>query len=140
MLFDVQVQGMGQLQELVKALSKTASPDKIEPELLAGARKMASAIRKRIKKEKTGKLKKSVKAKKLQRWGNNPAPSIAAIDRKIAPHAHLVEYGHDLVKNGKVIGRVKAYPFYRPALDEEGPKILRGVTAALQKKVEGAIK
>lgn len=34
-----------------------------------------------------------------------------------APHAHLVEYGHDIVsRSGKVVGRVRAYPFLRPSV------------------------
>lgn len=35
-----------------------------------------------------------------------------------APHAHLVEYGHVLVLNGKVSGRVKEHPFIRPAKEK----------------------
>ena len=35
-----------------------------------------------------------------------------------APHAHLVEYGHALVKNGKTIGRVAPRPFLRKAKDQ----------------------
>lgn len=58
-------------------------------------------------------------------------------------HAHLVEDGHDLVRNGKKIGRVPAYPFMRPALDSTKSRFkgimrtaaLKGIKKALKKRV-----
>lgn len=32
-------------------------------------------------------------------------------------HGHLVEFGHELVKNGIVIGHVPPHPFLRPAIE-----------------------
>lgn len=49
---------------------------------------------------------------------------------KAAPHAHLIEYGHQLVKGGKlgqggkVIGFVAARPFLRPAFDRGKSRVL----------------
>jgi HK97 gp10 family phage protein len=34
--------------------------------------------------------------------------------------AHLLEFGHNIVKNGKVVGRVPPKPFMRPAWDVAG--------------------
>lgn len=33
-------------------------------------------------------------------------------------HAHLVEFGHDVVRNGKVVGRAAPRPFMRPAVEQ----------------------
>lgn len=49
---------------------------------------------------------------------------------KIAPHAHLIEYGHQQVvggklgSGGKVVGFVAARPFMRPAFDNNKQKIV----------------
>ena len=52
-----------------------------------------------------------------------------------SPHAHLVEFGHLLVKKTKggivkVIGHVPAHPFLRPALDNAKRKIIAEAKAA----------
>lgn len=33
-------------------------------------------------------------------------------------HAHLLEYGHDVVRDGKVVGRAPPYPWLRPAAEQ----------------------
>lgn len=39
------------------------------------------------------------------------------IVQAVAPHAHLVEFGHDMVdwRTGKTLGKVRPHPFLRPA-------------------------
>lgn len=57
--------------------------------------------------------------------GNEKSPTvIVGVDRKKAPHAHLVEFKHDLWRGGKkrkgqghFIKEVKAHPYLRPAFD-----------------------
>ncbi|GAB6171996.1 hypothetical protein JCM15765_14740 [Paradesulfitobacterium aromaticivorans] len=51
-------------------------------------------------------------------------------------HAHLVEFGHALVKNGKTIGHVPAHPFIQPTAEEERPKYLNGLKQAIRKAVK----
>lgn len=41
-----------------------------------------------------------------------------------APHAHLVEYGHDVIKNGVKVGEAAPRPFVAPTWDEERDKII----------------
>ncbi len=57
----------------------------------------------------TGALKKSIKKKKSK------INNLGYIAGAMAPHAHLLEYGHALVRNGKVYGHVPAHPFVKPA-------------------------
>lgn len=69
----------------------------------------------RIAPRRTGKLEKSISAKRIgDVW----------VVHASAPHAHLVEFGHELVRpytartgGGGVIGTVAPRPFLRPALD-----------------------
>lgn len=59
----------------------------------------------------TGTLDKSIKKKKSKIHRG------MAVAGAFAPHAHLIEYGHDIVvgKGGEVVGHVSAQPFVRPA-------------------------
>ena len=138
--FTISLGGTEDVIKQIKDLVKAVGPEKAEPILLKGARKLAKAIRAKAPPGPTGNLKKAVKTKQLERWGKNPAPAIAAIDRKRAAHAHLVEYGHALVRSGKVIGHVPAHPFWRPAIDANFQGVLSDVTKGLNQLVEEAKK
>lgn len=140
MSITVKLEGAEELKKQFQALAKSVHPDKVEPVLMKGARKLVKAIRDKAPRGPTGNLKKSIRAKKLERIGFNPASAIAAVDRKRAPHASLVEYGHALVRNGKVIGHVPPHPFFRPAVDENHDRILAEVTGEIKKMVEGVAK
>ena len=43
--------------------------------------------------------------------------AIVTVNAKRAPYWPYVEYGHNIVRGKKVFGRVRAYPFLRPALE-----------------------
>lgn len=138
--FSVKLEGAEELKKQFQDLVKSVHPDQVEPVLMKGARKMAKAIRDKAPRGPTGNLKKAVKAKQLKRYGFQPAPAIAAVDRKRAPHAGLVEFGHAIVRAGKVIGHVPPHPFFRPAVDENHDRILGEVTGKIKKMVEGVVK
>ena len=60
--------------------------------------------------DRTGKLRRSIKKRKSK------------VDKgwlvmATAPHSHLIELGHDIVKKGKRVGIVEARPFLRPAIE-----------------------
>ena len=56
-------------------------------------------------------------------------------------HGHLIEFGHDIVvggkkgKGGRVVGRVKAYPFMEPAWERTKDKVLASVGEILGNKL-----
>lgn len=58
------------------------------------------------------KLRKSIRVKKSKFTDGG------AIVYSGAPHAWLVEFGHTLVIDGKVVGKVPAHPYLRPAVDQ----------------------
>lgn len=141
MQFEFKIEGLQELTKTIQDLSKSLDPDKSEPVILKGAKVIGAEVRGRAPKGPTGNLKKSVKVKTLKRFSSKqPAPAIVAIDRKKAPHAHLVEYGHALVRGGKVIGHVPAHPFFRPGIDAKAGEALKQIEAGLTKLVEGAAK
>lgn len=79
--------------------------------------------------DKTGKLRNSI----AMQPSKFPDGGYIVVAR--SPHAHLVEFGHLLVKKTKtgivkIIGHVPAHPFLRPALDSAKRKVIALVKAA----------
>ena len=129
----VKMEGLDELTKALEKLAKGLHPDDVEPILNQGAKIIAEAMRGKVP-VKTGALKKSIKTKKLKRLGAQPAPSIAAIDRKKAPHAHLVEFGHGGPQPAP------PHPFFRPAVDENENRVYKHVEDGIKTLVEKAIK
>lgn len=73
----------------------------------------------------TGQLKSSIHAKELEHV------VIAAVDRKKAPHAGLVEFG---------TSRTAAHPYFRPAVEAHSDEIAKGIKKDLKQAVERAAK
>jgi HK97 gp10 family phage protein len=103
----IEVEGIDDFIETIDRMIEGMHPIKIEPELKKGAQTVAAEMRKRapVRKQEShnrgglgskkapGVLKRAIKTKQLKRYGRDPAPFIAAIDRKPAPHAWLVVHG-----------------------------------------------
>lgn len=130
-MIDVRIEGIDELNNQLENLAKSLDAEAVEPILLDGATIIADDVRQRAPLGPTGNLKRSIGAKTLRRRDKNPAPSIAAIDYRIAPHAHLVERG---------TSRAAAHPFFRPAVDSKGPQVAAKVMANIQKLIEEAAK
>lgn len=147
----VEIEG---LQELLQQLSKIANidPKEVQDVLLGGAKIFRDEVQANAPVGETGNLKKSFKAKRGDR-SRYYAMAFVANDRKIAPHTHLVEEGHQQVKGGKlskggrVVGKVKAHPFFWPAIRAKEAEvenfILNGLDNLVLKDLEkqkGAVK
>jgi len=129
----VKLVGMRELQEQLTELIKAVHPDKVEPILFEGAQTVAEAARAKAPLGPTGRLKRACIAKKMPRRGSNPAVSIAAVNYKVAPHMHLVEFGHGGPRPAP------PHPFFRPAWDatkrQVKTKIVEDLRELVQKKV-----
>ena len=62
----------------------------------------------------SGKLKDGVK----KHIGSKGGYAAVRADYKIAPHTHLIENGHKIVRDGKIVGWVSGKHMYRNALNE----------------------
>lgn len=155
-MFSIELEGLPEFNAKLDKLIKALGPDKIEPILMSGAKIMTKAAKtgapKRTsqgnaKKKPPGQLKKAIKTKKLKRIFNNPATAISAIDRKVAPHAHLVHEGtgeriggaKSKVYRGKRFGKMPANPFFVQAWDENKAAILDHIINEASKQVKGGI-
>lgn len=81
--------------------------------------------------EKTGNLRKGVKKVVGSRGGY----SAVRADFKIAPHTHLIENGHKIVRNGKVVGWVSGKHMYRNALNELANELEQSAEQKIDKLV-----
>jgi HK97 gp10 family phage protein len=124
--FSVEIQGKKEFEETLRNLVKALPNDKVEPVMMEGAKVIADAARAKAPKGPTGNLKRSVKSKFLKQISNYPRSAAAAVDRKIAPHAHLIEYGTKpriQKTTGRYTGIGPAHPFFRPAVDANRSRI-----------------
>lgn len=79
----------------------------------------------------TGNLYRSIKKKKSRRVKG------MAIAGAFAPHAHLIERGHDLVlgKNGRVVKHIPARPFVRAAENSITARLPEIVDSVMSDKI-----
>lgn len=121
--------------EYLKKLEKIRreTPKAMEAELEKEQRQIRAAYRKRVKagaKEKpSGRkhLRNGMQPTEVIRNGNDIEAALYNDYRK-APHYHLVERGHDLIRGRyfkKKIGRVRGKYYFRDTIKEMTPKIER---------------
>lgn len=133
------LEGMKDVVESVQAYMTALEPKEIEGVLLVGARIIRDKAKKLVR-VKTKRLRKAIRAKVGRRRGKTHATAFAAVDRKKAPHAHLIEFGHALVKDGKTIGTVPAYPFLGPAVEQTHKQVAATVRKGLAKGLDAVRK
>lgn len=54
-------------------------------------------------------------------------------------YAHLVEYGHNIVKNGKVVGYAKPNPFMRKTYENQSDESIKATREYLSKRIDKEI-
>lgn len=68
--------------------------------------------------KKTGNYLKGIKRGKYYRYRVGNVDSIRVYAGTPAFHAHLLEHGHAIVREGRLLGRVKGYHIFKNAADE----------------------
>ena len=124
---EIKINGLKELNLRLEKLTKSLDADKVEPVTFGGAEILTNEMIARAPVGPTGNLKSSPRTVQLKRQGNKPAPSIAAIDRRKAPHAHLVEFG---------TSKTKKQPFVRQSQDAKGPEVVKYVTDGIKRLIE----
>lgn len=120
------IEGIAELAARLDKMDKALTAA-CKEQLMGQATMVKEKIKERAPLGPTGNLKRSCMAKMMPEKMGYPMVAIAGIDRKIAPHAHLVEFG---------TVRAPAHPFFRPAIEEAMPKASMNIRAALAKTVE----
>jgi len=140
----VRIEGVDKLVRRFKKLERAYG---MRGELLEGALLGASKIvRRRVQANAplgpTGNLRRSVVAKKFNYQLNNKPAAFCAIDRRIAPHAHLVEYGtaERHWKSGKSTGHMPAKPFFKPGVEQSTPHVRMYLKSQIQELLKRAVR
>ena len=145
------LEGLKELDAQLQQLIKSVEPDKVEP-ILQQAGQMIVDAGKPVTpydpgREKGKHLRDAWVTRLMpRRKSTNPAPAIAAIDWKIAPHAHLVEKGSPgrIAKKGKYPGRyygpMPAHPFFRPTWDKMKRPVKNHIIDKLRDNINQAVK
>ena len=127
---EVKIEGLDKLEANVKKINDSVDKEQTGKILIKQAEIIRDRIRDKAPQGPTGNLKRSPVAKLMPENASYPAIAIAGIDRKIAPHAHLVEFG---------TSRAPAHPFFRPAVDECQRQVMNNIKNELKDKIEGAV-
>ena len=137
---NVEVTGMEKIEENIGKIAQKMEPDVVEGVLLTHANILQQAVITNAPLGPTGNLKRGIVSKVMQRRGNKYAPALVAIDYRIAPHAHLVEFGHiiERTRRGKSFGIVPPHPFFRPAWDSQRESMKVAIEEEIKSNIEGA--
>jgi HK97 gp10 family phage protein len=145
MSFQIKVEGQEEIKAALIKFGKKME-DELQKATFEGAQIVKSHVVSNIisqYKDKTGHLKSAVITKDMHRNENYPIVSICAMDQKIAPHAHLGEYGTvpRFRKSGGTTGQMPARPFFRPAEEQSRNEVNSLITervAEATARFEGA--
>jgi len=121
------IEGIAGAVKKIKQLSNSLKGKGMSDTLLRQAQVIAEDARNRAPLGPTGNLKRSLHARMLGDRPNFPKVAIAAVDRRIAPHAHLIEFG---------TSKMSARPFFRPAVDAHASKVISNIKDGAKKLVE----
>lgn len=133
MKLDIILEGEKELLDTFNRVNGSVARDVLAPILLDGAKEFKGKLEPALPTGPTGRLKRSAKAKLMDRNRGEQSVAIAAIDRSIAPHAHLVESGHG--------GRTApAHPYFKPTFDSQAGPIFEGITNKITKNIEDSFK
>lgn len=118
--------GAKEFEEKLEVCQKRA-PARIITYLEKEGKQIRTAYRKKLKQEaksnpkkKLNHLRNGMQVNDVDKQQDNDYKNRLKMDYDISPHYHLVEYGHNVVRNEKIFGRVKGkYYFKRTILDME---------------------
>lgn len=120
------VSGLEELHKAFKALGESLNDPDVEQAFLDEAEVLQADMRARVP-ERTGNLRRGIVAKTFASKIKYRPAAFTAIDYRVAPHAHLVEFGTI---------HAAAHPFFRPALRGFASKFYRRIGAKLGRKIE----
>jgi hypothetical protein len=124
------IEGLEEVKDLLKALQNEA-PEVYSQELKDGVIRMKAIALSHIKDD-TGALSESATTKSSNR--QNKRMESLIFGGIVAPHAHLVEFGHrQMSKSGEVVGDVPAHPFLRTAFEEYREILLQKLNQAIDR-------
>ena len=118
-MITVGLTGADVIKTRFKILAGKVDSRQMESRMVAAADVITEKARQKAPLGKTGNLRRGIRSGRFRKKRIGQPAAFSAIDYRIAPHAHLVEYGTRFAA---------AKPFFRPAVDSS-----RGEVAAIIK-------
>lgn len=131
---DLDITGTRELQAQLDRLVGDVNAELAEA-VDAGLEPVLQAARRRAP-VKRGVLRDGIVKKMSRTKKAGSASGTVGLTRK-AMHGVPVELGHNIVRDGKVVGHVPAHPFLRPAMDENRDTAERIIRQKLGQKIDG---
>ena len=139
----VKVEGGNQLARRLAILPQDVSGEHLRQAALSGAGVIRKAASDNVKR---GPGKTRIKGKVVGHLADHiiaevePVKSPLKVGVKVGPdkehfYGPMLENGHALVRNGKVVGNVEPHPFMRPAMDEHLEEAQGVVTAEIRRRL-----
>ncbi len=117
--------GLNDFKADLRKIAKSIDDSELEERMLEAAKVIRDSAKNKAPLGPTGNLKRGIQAKTFSKKIPGEPASFCAINYKIAPHAHLIEFG--TVKQS-------ARPFMRPAIDENISKIVGIIERGVRNK------
>ncbi len=139
---EIDVQGLEEVRRKVASVLSTLDGRDVEEVLLGGAKIVQAAVKARAPRRK-GEIIRAVKARKGRKRGRLFSIAFCAMDRKIAPHAHLAEYGTGpryQKRPRKYVGEMPAKPYFWPGVEASKGEVARHVNAGIMRLLGRAAK
>jgi len=123
---EVRIEGIPELNRKLEEAAKVVGHEKVQDLTYEAMQMMTDRVQSNVNSINavTGNLRRSPVTRKM-----SGSTAISAIDRKIAPHAAIVEQG---------TSRMAAQPFFRPAVDAMWGSVKKHVENGLKRLIEGA--
>jgi hypothetical protein len=137
--FKIQIKRLAEAQQMLEAVNDAAASDRFRQTLVDALNLMMdyaySLLMSKVTRR-TGNLEKSLIVRP-SKSSNRLGAWFKAGSRgrgRLAPHAHLIEYGHRIVtRKGRDTGKTaKAFEFFRPAVDAKRSDVRAMVTRSLR--------
>lgn len=128
MKIDTKLEGQEELERKLAKMTESVGYDRMEKIMYESAEEVRDELKTAAPAGPTGNLARSPVAKKMPK-SRSPVV-IAGIDRKIAPHAHLIEFG---------TVKMAARPFFRPVWDRLRGKVNKEIADKARKSVESSV-
>lgn len=123
---EVRIEGIPELIRKLEEAAKVVGHEKVQDLTYEAMQMMTDRVQSNVNSINavTGNLRRSPVTRKMR-----GSTAISAIDRKIAPHASLIEQG---------TSRMAAQPYFRPAWDNMRDTVKKHVEQGLKRLIEGA--
>lgn len=132
-LVDIQIEGQEELQLKLADVAKKVQPRQLIPILMRAAKDLQQDVKRNTPLGATGNLRRGIVAKPLRNIKTFPVAALTAVDYSVAPHMHLVEYGHGGPHPAE------PHPYFHPVIQDRAAATLQWIFGEIQKVIDGEI-